>query len=242
MKPLARVINYFLSLFGIHLTRNITLKYRIERGDYKWLQERNIATVLDIGANTGQFAEMIHQILPIATIHSFEPLPEQFIGLQGLTKKIQLLQCYQFAVGSENTEMEINANEFSASSSLLPMTELHTSSFPYTKNSTLQKISLRTLDSFFDEIKPTKKTLLKIDVQGFEMEVLKGADKILDLVDVVIVETSFKELYKDQPLFPDIYNYLMKKQFIYNGNFEQIHSASNGEVLQADAIFIRKSL
>lgn len=240
MKHVTKIINYFLSLFGIHLTRNITLKYRIERGDYKWLQERNIATVLDVGANIGQFAEMIHQILPIATIHSFEPLPEQFIGLQGLTKKIQLLRCYQFAVGSVNTEMEINANEFSASSSLLPMTELHTSSFPYTKNSAALKVQVRTLDSVMLEIKPRKNILLKIDVQGFEMEVLKGAVRLLEDIDILIVETSFRELYQGQPLFDDIYKLLIEKKFMYHGNFDQIINTNNGEVLQADAIFLRQ--
>ncbi len=239
MKHLARIINYCLSLFGIRITRNTTLKYRIERGDYKWFQERNIATVLDIGANIGQFAEMIHQILPIATIHSFEPLPEQFIVLQKLTKKIQLLRCYQFAVGSENTEMEINANEFSASSSLLPMTELHTSSFPFTKNSAVQKVQVRTLDSLMPEIKLQKNILFKIDVQGFELEVLKGAVRLLEEVNIIIVETTFREFYQGQPLFDDIYKFLTKKMFFYHGNFDQINSTINGAVLYSDAIFFK---
>jgi FkbM family methyltransferase len=238
MKHLSRIINYCLSFLGIRITGHATLKSKIRRGDFKWLQERNIATVLDIGANIGQFAQFINKILPHARIHSFEPLQDQYRQLEQLRQMIPLLQCYPFAVGSENNEMEINANEFSASSSLLPMTELHTSAFPFTKHTAAQKVQVRTLDSMMTEIKPEKNIMLKIDVQGFELEVLKGSGSLLHLVDVILVETSFQELYRGQPLFNDIYQFLLSKNFSYHGSFDQIFMRMNGEVLQADAIFI----
>ena len=239
MKSVKSILHSLFKKTGYSIQPYYTLQENVNMGKYKWLQERNIVTVLDIGANIGQFADMIHQILPIATIHSFEPLPEQFIALQKLSKKIQLLQCYQFTVGSENTEMEINANEFSASSSLLPMTELHTSSFPFTKNSAAQKVQVRTLDSLMLEIKFQKNILLKIDVQGYELEVLKGAVRWLEEINVIIVETSFRELYQGQPHFDEIYKLLSEKKFRYHGNFDQINSTINGEALVSDAIFLK---
>jgi FkbM family methyltransferase len=239
MKHLGRIVNHWLSYLGIRIARNASLKYKIERGDYKWLQERNILTVLDIGANIGQFAQLIHEILPQARILSFEPLPDQFKQLERLTEKIPLLRCYPFAAGSENSEKEINANEFSASSSLLPMTELHTSSFPFTLHSVAQKAHVRTLDSVLPETALQKNVLLKIDVQGYEMEVLKGAERVLGHVDVIIIETSFQELYRGQPLFDEIYQCLVRKNFTFHGSMEPVFSTINGEVLQFDAIFIR---
>ena len=239
MKHLARIINYFLSYLGVRVVRIPTLKHKIKKGDYKWLQERSIATVVDVGANIGQFAQLIHEILPQAGIHSFEPLREQYMQLERLSKKIPLLQCYPLAAGSENCDKNINANEFSPSSSLLPMTELHASSFPFTKHSVAQKVHVRPLDSVLPMAALQKKILLKIDVQGYEMEVLKGAEHLLRQVEVIIVETSFQELYRGQPLFDDIYKFLLEKNFHFHGSLEPVFSTINGEVLQCDAVFIR---
>ena len=239
MKLFIKAINNILALFGARLSKNKTLDVRITTGEYKWIQDNNIKTVLDVGANEGQFAELIHRILPQANIYSFEPLSIPFNKLQSLKNEIPFLQCYQFAIGSENGEMDMNSNEFSPSSSLLSMTELHSSTFPYTKNSVLQKVSVRTLDSLLSEMKLQKNILLKIDVQGFEMEVLKGSKELIENISILIVETSFQKLYKNQPLFHEVYQYLVNKNFIYHGNFDQMLSTINGEVLQSDAIFIK---
>lgn len=239
MKLFIKIVNYILALFGVRISRNKTLNVRITAGEYKWLQDSNIKTVLDVGANEGQFAKFIYTILPHSQIYSFEPLPRPFAKLEILKKEIPSLQCYQFAIGSTNGEMDMHSNEFSPSSSLLSMTELHSSTFPYTKNSVLQKVPIRTLDSLLSEMKLQKNILLKIDVQGFEMEVIKGSKELLEKASILIVETSFQELYKDQPLFYEVYKYLVDRNFIYHGNFDQMHSTINGEVLQSDAIFIK---
>jgi len=59
------------------------------------------------------------------------------------------------------------------------------------------------------------------------------------LADVIIIETTFIPLYKDQPLFEDIYSYLTNLGFLYAGNIEQLVSPKNHQILQADAVFIR---
>ncbi|MFA6540364.1 MAG: FkbM family methyltransferase [Bacteroidota bacterium] len=237
-----KLINGFLNAFGYHIGKHQSVQYLISRNKYRWLQSREINTIVDIGANNGQFADFIHQVMPGVSIYSFEPLAMPFEQLVELSKTIHTLHCFNYAIGATNGEVEINENDFSASSSILPMGDLHVSSFPFTKNSIVKAIPIRTLDSFIPEIHPVKSILLKIDVQGFELEVLKGAEKFVNMVDVIIVETSFFELYKTQPLFRDIYEYLLKKGFSYCGNFDQINSASTGEVLQADAIFIRQTV
>jgi FkbM family methyltransferase len=236
---IGKIVNGILSFTGFQIKHHETVEYLLSKGRYRWLQESDIKTVLDVGANSGQFAEFVHKILPQANIYSFEPLTNPFKKLEMLKKEIPFLHCYQFAIGSENGEMDMHLNEFSPSSSLLSMTELHSSTFPYTKNSVLQKVPVRTLDSLLSEFKLDKNILLKIDVQGFEMEVLKGSKELLDKISILIVETSFQELYKDQPLFHEVYKYLVDKNFIYHGNFDQMLSTINGEVLQSDAIFIK---
>jgi hypothetical protein len=81
--------------------------------------------------------------------------------------------------------------------------------------------------------------LIKIDVQGFEDKVIAGGADTIKKAKVIIIEVTFKELYTDQPLFHDIYEMLSKLGFTYHGNFDQLPSPVTGEILQADAIFIK---
>ena len=122
------------------------------------------------------------------------------------------------------------------------MSDLHKNAFPYTKNTAKETVEVRTLDSVLPQLQLRKNVLAKIDVQGYELDVLRGAEETLAQVDMLILETSFYELYLGQPLFEEVYRYMKEKGFSYRGNFEQVNSAVNGEVLQADAIFVRKGL
>ena len=96
---------------------------------------------------------------------------------------------------------------------------------------------IRPLDDVAPELSLKSRVLLKADVQGYELNVLAGAEKTLSLIDILILETSFVELYEKQPLFHDVYDYLHQRQFTYAGSFDQILNPSNGAVLQADSIF-----
>ena len=81
--------------------------------------------------------------------------------------------------------------------------------------------------------------LLKMDVQGYEDKVINGAKQLLNDVDYIITEVSFRSLYKDQPLFGDIYDLLSSLGFQHGGNFETLLSPKDGSILQADALFYR---
>jgi hypothetical protein len=76
-------------------------------------------------------------------------------------------------------------------------------------------------------------------VQGFEIEVLKGIGTVMKMIDIIIIETSFVKLYQGQPLFNEVYSYLIGNGFRFIGNFEQLKDPKTGRILQADSIFIR---
>lgn len=82
--------------------------------------------------------------------------------------------------------------------------------------------------------------LLKIDVQGLEKEVIEGAIKILSLVDYLLIEVSFEELYEGQSLFEELNQKLNNIGLVYNGSFGQLYSSANGKILQADAFYMRR--
>ena len=104
------------------------------------------------------------------------------------------------------------------------------------------KVPIALLDDFLPKMKIKKQALLKIDVQGFELNVLKGGVKLLEQVDYLFLEVTYHTLYKGQPLFGDIYKYLNNRGFIFAGNLDTLTSPENGAILQSDALFIRKGI
>ena len=237
-----KITDKILRSKGYEITRIQTIDTQIESGKFKWLQKLNIQTVLDVGANTGQSAIIINKILPGVKIYSFEPVKECYEILKQLENTNNNLKTFNFALGSSSGELTINKNEFSASSSLLLMAQLHKNIFPYTRESKPETITIKTLDSIAGEIEFKTRVLLKADVQGFELELLKGAKESLRFIEIIIIETSFLELYDSQPLFDDIYSFLKISGFIYHGNFDQMPDPKTGLVLQSDAIFVRKDI
>jgi FkbM family methyltransferase len=234
MKPQINVLEYFRYKTN---KKSYTLKKEAER--FSWLSKYQFNSILDVGSNEGQFAEKILCIFPSAEIHCFEPLPDVFEKLKLNFKGRSNFRYYNYALSDSSAEMDIHRNEYSPSSSILEMLDLHKSNFDFAVKSEVTRIQTRTLDSFFSNpiLNPV---LLKIDVQGYEMQVLQGGELVLQQADVIIIETSFYALYKSQPLFEDIYSHLTSKGFRYVGNIEQLESPKDHQVLQADAVFIKK--
>lgn len=218
---------------GLDIRR--TLQYE----PYEWLKGMNIRTILDIGANTGQFASRIHGLLPDAQIYSFEPLASCFEELKRGMKNVQNFQCFNYALGNENGKHTIYHNEFSDSSSLLPMEQIHKDAFPFAQNVKEETIEIRRLDDIADSLELKDNLLIKIDVQGFEDKVIEGGEKTIKRAKILIVETSFEPLYRGQLLFDGIYSMLKSQGFVFKGCEESLRNPQDGCLLQCDSIFIR---
>lgn len=206
-------------------------------GDF--YQELNIETIFDIGSNTGQSIITFHKAFPKAKIHAFEPLPDCYRVLAKNINGINNIILHNVAIGDEIGNIVFEENEYSASSSILPMTDEHIKNFPFTKNRKQTKVKVETLDNIFKADKDIKKLLVKIDVQGYEKQVLLGGKTVINQAEILIVETSFESLYKDQCLFYDIYKLLESMNFKYIGAFDQLISPKSNKILQQDAIFIK---
>jgi FkbM family methyltransferase len=205
----------------------------------RWLKEMKINTVLDIGANEGQFASMIRKLMPKATICSFEPIPDCFAKLLQNFSMDKAFKAFNVAVGDKEEIIEMNINDFSPSSSLLQIDDLHVENFKHTSNIKKQQVQVKTLDGLRTQLDLVKPYLVKIDTQGYEDKVILGGKDVLSGAAVIFVELSYRPLYKEQTLFDDIYNDLVRLGFQYHGNFEELLSPINGSVLQSDGIFIK---
>lgn len=231
---IAALSNYLKERF------NKERKYiRKEAARFKWLVPYNFITIIDVGANEGQFAKKIRYIFPNAILHCFEPIPDVFTQLKNNFKDQGSIFFYNYGLSEANEEKNIFSNEYSASSSVLEMLDLHKENFDFAVKSEPVAIKMKPLDSFFITPVPGP-ILLKIDVQGYEMFVLKGGESVLSQSDMIIIETTFHPLYKDQPLFEDIYDHLTARGFRYIGNVEQLVAPTDKKILQADAVFAKR--
>jgi FkbM family methyltransferase len=216
-----------------------TLGYDIGRSpSVRWLQELGIKTVVDVGANTGQFAQVARQIFPQAIIHAFEPIEDCRASLEKRFANDRRFFAYPFALGTESGTVAFHRNAYTPSSSLLRMADLHKRNFPYATDERQTTIEIRRMDEALSKVQLQAPILVKLDVQGYEDKVILGGPQVLSAAAVVITEVSFEPLYVGQPLFDQIHEMLQALGFTYRGNWDQLRGL-DGRVLQSDAIYMR---
>jgi len=203
------------------------------------LQKYAIDTVLDIGANDGQFALEIHEKLPHAAIYSFEPLHDAYQKLMERMRRVPGFHAFNIGLGEAAATATIHRSSFSPSSSLLPMAALHKKLYPKSAEATPETITLKRLDDIQDELPQSGNLLVKLDVQGYEDKVLRGGSAVIARAKVLITEASYVTLYEGQPLFDDIYTVARELGFIYAGSRERHYSPATGELIYEDALFVR---
>ena len=209
-----------------------------------WLLDLGVRTVLDIGANTGQFARLVNAVLPSAAIYSFEPLPECFERLQTALPSTSDFHPLNLALGEREGTIEFYRAHHTPSSSFLPMTELHRGAFPESaagQEAQAVSVPVTTLDEAVKGLTLREKILIKIDVQGYEAKVIAGGDATFRRASAVLMEVSYLPLYEGQALFDDVYRLMRDLGFDYQGNLEQMIHPTDGRVVAADAVFIRRS-
>lgn len=165
----------------------------------------DVEMIIDIGANNGQFLKASQYFFPKASIYSFEPIPKLFQKLDKLQS--QNVKIFNIAVGSATGEFDFHLNAYSHVSSFLNISK-ENETYPKDSISTIQ-VKQDTLDNVSKSLNLKGVTLLKLDVQGFEMEVLKGGiHTIKTYVNYIIVEANFAKLYENQPTFTELNKYL----------------------------------
>lgn len=197
----------------------------------------DIRTVLDVGASRGQFALFALQRFPGAMVICFEPLPGPLADLKGVLG--DSVETVESAVGAEPGRATINVSTRDDSSSLLPIGRRQVEEFPGTGAADSLEVEVTTLDRALAD-PPARPCLLKIDVQGLELEVLKGAGRTLEAVDEALIECSFVELYEGQAMADEVVAFLLERGLRLAGVHEVAYS-SEGRAIQADFHFRREA-
>ena len=195
------------------------------------------ATIVDVGANVGQFSLIASAIHPQAQIFGFEPLPRAADVYEKVFAGRSNVTLFRHALGERAGTATLNLAGADDSSSLLPISDAMVSLYPQTRTVGKISVNVRPLRDVLPEI--VAPALLKIDVQGAELEVLKGCGEMLAAFDHIYVELSFTELYLGQPLASEVICYLAGRQFTVCGVYN-VSTVAGGASVQADFLFQRQ--
>lgn len=217
--------------------------HRLRRGEAEQLKLLfdllKIEQVIDIGGNLGQYGHSIRNAGYAGDIVSFEPLSSVHSQLVTQARgDARWKIAPRMAIGAEPGELTINISQDLASSSLLPMTDLHVETAPtsaYIGSETVQVVRLDDCDAF----DRSKRTFLKMDTQGYEAHVLDGGPKTLEWVLGVQLELSLAPCYDGQQLLSTLVTRLEGLGFKLWGLHQGTAHPENGRLLQADGIFVR---
>ncbi len=204
----------------------------------------NINYVIDIGANTGQFAESLFDFKYKGKVISFEPVSSAYNILVNRSKKYNNWEVApRCAIGNFNKKTEINVSDFSVFSSILKIKKSHVTSKPSSKTINKETIDMYRLDDIIENYIDSKETsiLLKIDTQGFEKEVLDGAINFLKRIKGIDIEIPLNPIYENtQFTFYESIEFLRKNKFKpYSFNIEGVN-LTTGRVNTIDGLFFRE--
>lgn len=240
MDFLKNLINLFLKKLNFKLIRVVdqfSNSYRLVLS----FKEKKIDYVLDVGANEGQFVKELRFYGYEGNIISFEPILDAHNRLSQNSLKDDKWEIYKpIALGNKNRESVINISKNSVSSSIFEMNKEHLENAPNSKYISKQSINETRLEEIFFDLNLKEKNLfLKIDTQGYEYEVLKGAEEVLKYFKGIMVEVSLTNLYKGQKSWQEVLEFIQSKGFNLWSIDRGFSNKKNGKTLQVDICFFK---
>jgi len=239
MKRFRQAIRNSIRKAGFDIIRYEPKSHPLARRN-KILQTYGINLVIDVGANVGQYGKQLRELGYKGKIISFEPLGSAYKELNDKATIDDLWEVHNYALGNKEETALINIAANSYSSSLLGMLSSHINSAPNSKYVGQEEVQVKTLDAIFPTLScEADKIYLKIDTQGFEKNVLKGAEGALQSIDTIQLEMSLIPLYENELLFDEMYQHLYQKGYRLVAVEPGFTDEKTGQLLQLDGIFHR---
>jgi FkbM family methyltransferase len=203
-----------------------------------------VSVVLDVGANVGQFGDLVLDAGFKGLLVSFEAIPEVHRKLSAHAARHRGAASWIVApcaaLGSTCGQIEMNISANSVSSSLLPMRPAHLQAAPQSKYVEKQTLKMERLDKLAVGLIPLAGGLLiKIDTQGYELEVLRGATQLLPRTSAIQLELSLTPLYEGAPTLVEMLSFMESQGFELFGLVPGFRDLGSGRLLQVDGFFLR---
>lgn len=205
------------------------------------LKDKNIELVLDVGANKGQYAEGLFSSGYKGHILSFDPLLECHETLVEKSKQNPNWSIAErMALGDSEGELLLNVSANLESSSLLTVTKYHEEIAPLAATVRQEKVKVRTLDSMASDLNLAQKTLLKLDVQGYEYQVLLGADQLLKDISGIQLEMALTKSYENEKDFDFLHQYVSGLGFHPYQFFPACMEGHSNRFTHVDVLYFRE--
>jgi FkbM family methyltransferase len=245
MAVLKKVLKRFLRFFGYEIARVKTAEVGgilIDGTEFGWdsfqdmrrlMESQAGLTIFDVGANLGQSASRFHNLFSLEILHCFEPSPETFQRLSANLAGHPNTELWNLGVGSRAGSLQLIENSSSDMNSFLPPGETAWGQVIGKK-----KVSVVTLDDFAEINGVDFIHILKSDTQGFDFEVLKGADRLLwaQKIGLVYFEFIFSKMYSNLPPFEQIFGYLSERGYLLVSFYDICYQNSTASWM--DALFV----
>lgn len=206
------------------------------------LPDYRIDTIFDVGANIGQSANRYVALFPSTPVYCFEPVAETFRQLLSNTKHSAQIRCYKLALSSSNGRGTILSRGTHWGNRLLDESEnlLKNSEMP------TEQVDVITLEEFCKSEIIEQISYLKIDTEGEELEVLKGAENMLKerRIDLVEVEAGMNPNNKIHAPFGALKDYLEQYDYFLFGIYDQVNEwpAKEPHLRRSNSVFISHSM
>ncbi|MEP4377877.1 MAG: FkbM family methyltransferase [Alphaproteobacteria bacterium] len=244
MNMLSRRARQFVKL--LRLLPNPVFRHGLRSGVGAAIEHRGVIapmrleTIVDVGGNVGQFSLLARALHPHARIYAFEPLPDAASRYRRVFAADGNVTLFEAAISPEAGTATMHVSASADSSSLLPISARQSELFPGTQEVGVTDVAAGPLAEFVAAADLRAPALLKIDVQGFELEVLRGTGDLLAAFEHVYVEASFEALYEGQALADDVIAYMVAAGFSEAGRYN-ISIGPAGAPIQADFLFHRNA-
>lgn len=189
--------------------------------------------VVDVGAARGEWTIECRRLFPDARYLLIEPLTSHSAGLADLARRNPSVRVWCGAVGATDGTATIRCHGDQSSLLVANDTEFH---------GTDLEVPLRTLDSLVYAGELDRPDLVKLDVQGYELEVLRGAATVLENAEVLVLELSFRRLYAGQPLAHEVIAFLGRQGFRIADICTYSQRARDAALLQSDFLFVKDGM
>jgi FkbM family methyltransferase len=229
---------------GFNTTGYDIVRYRprdaFARRRQRLLDAEGVDVVLDVGANAGQYGSVLREHGFRGRVVSFEPVAAAFDLLSRRATADGNWECHRLALAAEEGERTIHVSENLVSSSFLPLGESFVDASPGLRYVTDERVPTARLDDVRPRLQPDTGVLfLKLDVQGFELDVLQGAEETLGDLAGLECELSLTGVYRDQTLLADVVALLARHGLHLCAIEPAFVDARSGDWLQLDGLFAR---
>jgi FkbM family methyltransferase len=233
---LVRIGKAFQTIKSLKLLKTLIRHHVLCCAEQRGVLSFDLATIVDIGANRGQFALAARHWASNARVISFEPQMPAATRFQRIFSNDPNVTFHRAAIGPKSGNATIHVSAADDASSLLPISEKQQHLFPGTHEIRTEQVEIGSLSTYVDSSEIIPPAMLKLDVQGYELETLRGCEELLYRFAYIYAECSFIELYEGQALAKDIIVWLHDRKWHFVGVYNTLHDRQ-GNSVQADFLF-----